>query len=318
MNLTYITSTDRLYSNIWQNEDSKPKTEKESSNSENIYEIVSQGLYLIFRLIFGVFVRIFSLPHLLVNTFSPNTLTNNEHKITQEKIDKKLFDANFKKAEIAIPDEKRFQYILTRTNELAKKMEIKKEIEVYINPTASKLESGGCNYTCADKLPLTLTMEECNYDQDQLDFVISQELSQISNNHKFYESLYEIAATVVMIAVGFFFSFWAIPILEGVFCAVQIIISRKMEQTADEKAVAHVGTAGAIMHMEHFLDKTKKKSDGVESSDKLPFVDGLVQTVIPLITPKNSNQRNKLHSVPHSQRLQTFHNLTGNQGKNDK
>ena len=124
MNLTHITATDRLYTNIWQNEEVKPKTEKDSSNSENIYEIVSHGLYLIFRLIFGVFVRIFSLPHLLVNTFSPNTLTNNEHKITQEKIDKKLFDANFKKAEIAIPDEKRFQYILTRTNELAQKMEI--------------------------------------------------------------------------------------------------------------------------------------------------------------------------------------------------
>lgn len=300
LSLRQISSTGPV--SLFQYEE-KAATAQESSPSDSIYDIITHSLYLLFRSILGIFIRIITLPHTLVNTFAPHIMIKEEYKITPEKIAEKGFDEQFKRiTEDGAPHEK-LQYILNRTDELAKKMDIKKKIDVYITPNKMNLGSGGCSMTCSERLPLQLHVREALYSNEQLDFLIAHELADISNDHRFYESLYEIAVTVGIIAIGFFYSFWAIPILEGLFSALKIILHRKMEKRSDDTAIAHVGGDAAQSHVDYLIADAKKDRTAAADSENGTFLDSLIQKVMPLFVSTDGNQRlNHFTSNPLTER----------------
>lgn len=245
---------------IFQNE------EASDSSSNLIYQILTYSAYFLIQTINGVFQRVVILVWNLINIAFPNKSFFVE-EITKEKITTHAYDHEFDSiknfSSFATGKEPnidgKLQYVYARVKEIAKQMQMTKEVDVYLTQFPMLDGSRGSSACFGDRIPIVFsTASLAVFEYDELDFMISRELSHVQNNSKMYEALYDIAVLVVEVALTIIYSAWLIPLIEGLSALVKIWVNRKIEKEAELSGVAVTGKESAKHYIQKCIHLSKR------------------------------------------------------------
>lgn len=237
-----------------------------SSSTHTLYEILTYSGYFLLQSVGAVFHRIILLVWDVINLAFPNKAFFGE-QITEEKVAKGAFDAKFKSVEnfSQFLTEKEPQggakltTLLTNVKEIAAKMGIKKEIDLYLTEIPGFEGSRGAFSFPRERASLVFsTLSVALLDKEELDFVIARELSSFKKNQVISETLYDIAILVVDVVVTIFISGWFIFLIEGASAIGKIWLNRKWEKEAELDALSITGNKGAKSYMQKCIQIAKK------------------------------------------------------------
>lgn len=204
--------------------------QESAANNEMLYDILTYSGYFVAQAIFGVFTRIILIPLLIVDAFFPQHLENYlGSKVTPENDSSGLSQ---------------------RINRLAANMGITKQFDPYIGGEANA-GIRGTNYTSSDRLPFVLSKANEKLTNETLDYLITTELSRFEENHKFYQTMYDVAIAVLEVACVIIFSLWTIPLIEVASSVGKMYLNRELEKRADLKAVTHLRTNRGALSFLH-------------------------------------------------------------------
>lgn len=227
-------------------------------NKEKVFDYIPQVVDCAIGATIGIFQRAISLPQHFLQTFSPKSpLTQklcypksftplDDHEINVE-------CANYPHTQM------KMRSMLSRIEVIKAKMGITNKVNVILDPDG--IMDGYCLGSSFTDITLVINGFLIHRPEEELDFVITHELEHPFNNDSLKCFVLSSCTLVAETAIGYFFTPWAIPLIE----ALSRPLSRRLdcyhERRADLAAIKVLGTSkGAISFMERCLNENIKKA----------------------------------------------------------
>lgn len=203
--------------------------------------------------IFGVFNRFVTLParfYYCVNPlpkFKGDIQSELTHKRVEENLDP-LWGNGFNP-----PPKENVHYIIDRVNELAKKMGMHEKIRII-----PSLESpGALGSKFSKEIVVCVTRELAYRSKEEIDFVLSHELTHVNHNHFLIETGIKASILTFEILGAVFVSPLTIPLIEFFASPLENFCHRAREMDADQTALKILNTnTGAVSYfsnkIQHF------------------------------------------------------------------
>lgn len=254
--------------------------------------------------LFGIFNRVFTLPSRFCYCVNPladvaakgesfNEFTRNNIEASPAYF--RLFFFNDADETHDIPREK-VHYIIDRVTELATKMGIHKKIRIF----PSRESPAALGSLFSKEIVVYITKEMASLTNDEIDFIVSHELTHAHHNHFLKETVIKTSILVLEILGAIFLSPLTIPLFEIFASPLENFGHRVRETDADQTALKTLNTnAGAVSYFSNKISRFK--SMRAAASSRSPEEQ--------YISPSGDNRLDIIHP-PYSARLanaQSFH-----------
>ena len=218
----------------------------------------------------GIFIRIIQIPSRIVTLFAPviqiyllGFMKEKLREMTHVAVKEGFFDPD-KCKDNNIPSKEKLHWMIYRVNFLAKELGIKQEIAIYSTENSRIYgATAGSTFSCT-AIPVILSRDLLNISKDEIEAVLTHELTHVAHNHMGLNCLYSLAVLVADVAVAIFVSPFAIPLIEGLASPLNNFLSRANEKDADLNAIKILNSnTGALK----FFERTQQISKNFRSAD---------------------------------------------------